>query len=326
MGLNLFSGWMCNSDGSGIEIGVFIDQYCRMYHKKLDFADYMQNDDYQYYYQSQDVIPYMFTSVIGCDDVYNRQYVDQETYSSMVADDDDAVADGYQDAYYQLNNACENLFYSNYVPRSLGDCGDKQSSYQSSNQEDISAYYQQQQQQQQQNQQNQQWGNGYNANGQDQDAQQEEANGQSMYQYVTNTQAQQMLYNTYNHNGGDYTYDLSYDLSVQDLLDGAATCEAVSNKFNGKKASNVYSGGNAFWKYAGGGGNLFSRNGDSFFQTPNARLSPIEITLIVLASIVATAFLMNYTRKQVIKRKIKKAPVDVYVRATDDKDAPLIIS
>jgi hypothetical protein len=53
----------------------------------------------------------------------------------------------------------------------------------------------------------------------------------------------------------------------------------------------------------------------------------MEIAWIVLLSMAATAFFMHWTRKLVIKRRLKKQRVEkeVYVR-TDDRGAPLIIS
>jgi hypothetical protein len=123
-----------------------------------------------------------------------------------------------------------------------------------------------------------------------------------------------MLYNTY----GESVDWYGYDISAQDVLDGASTCEAVSNKYsNSKRMFN--GGGGGFWN-----GGIW-HNGDTALQTPMAALSPLEIAWIVLASVAATALFMHFTRKHLIKRK-RKAQKEVYVVGSDDKGQPLIIT
>lgn len=35
---NLYAGFMCNADGSGIEVGLFLDEYCSIYTKEQSFS------------------------------------------------------------------------------------------------------------------------------------------------------------------------------------------------------------------------------------------------------------------------------------------------
>lgn len=167
------------------------------------------------------------------------------------------------------------------------------------------------------------------------------------------------MYNSYGKDASWYTYDLS----ALDVLDGASTCERVKTKWeyygyvtaagveaNTSGISNVYTAQNttgSFWKWVSGSGSSSSSNGasssaastsessrlfptrnnKSSFQTADKKLSPLEIAWIVLASVVVTAAFMHVTRKQILKRKLKKQEPEkeVYVR-TDDKGNPLIIS
>jgi len=263
-GLTLYSGWMCSEDTAGIDVGVFIDPYCRMHQNSISFSSIMENNDYQYVYQSQDIIPMMFDAQIGC-----------------------ANQDGDEDGAEEISELCETIFYGEFAPRSLSDCGTPMNITAEMIADADEAEYQQ-------NNQNQQ-------------------DGQNMYQYL---QSQQMLYNNYGRSNDDWQ---NYDLSAQDVLDGAATCNAVATK-----AASVLE------ESSGGGwmnGGLPWRNGNNAMSTPSARLTPLEIAWIVLVAVMGTALFMHYTRKQIIKRK-KRANEnarEVYQR-TDDKGAPLIIS
>ncbi len=68
---NLFAGFMCNSDGSGIEIGLFLDEYCSIYTKEESFttaAKYSGGDDLTYASQANKIVTYPFINNIDCGD------------------------------------------------------------------------------------------------------------------------------------------------------------------------------------------------------------------------------------------------------------------
>ena len=188
-GLNTYSGWMCNSDGSGIEIGVFIDQYCRMYNRQLNYVSMMVDQDYQYFFQSQDIIPYMFTDIIECRDLSSVQYVDQETYDSLQAQNNYYYGQGSS----SVSDACGYLFLGEAVPRSLSYCGQPRN-YTDAEYAQQQAYFAQNYQQNANN--NAYANNKYNRNnyayGQNNQngGNQAQYNGQNMYQYI---QAQSMV-------------------------------------------------------------------------------------------------------------------------------------
>jgi len=58
----MYSGLMCNAEGTGLEIGLFLDDECLMYTPKLGFADIMQDGDNTYYSMISDVVEFTFTN------------------------------------------------------------------------------------------------------------------------------------------------------------------------------------------------------------------------------------------------------------------------
>ena len=80
----LYGGLICNAAGNGVEIGVFLDEECRLYTNAKSYGALMQQSDYEYYYKSQDIIESLFTSQIECfnddDIIYVNAY--QPVYTS----------------------------------------------------------------------------------------------------------------------------------------------------------------------------------------------------------------------------------------------------
>jgi len=58
----IYSGLMCNAQGTGLEIGLFLDEDCTLYTPKLAFADIMQDADKTYYNMISDVVEFTFTN------------------------------------------------------------------------------------------------------------------------------------------------------------------------------------------------------------------------------------------------------------------------
>lgn len=64
----LYSSLMCNEDGDGIEIGLFLDDACLMYTPKIAYKDVMQESDTMFYNMIANVVEFTFTSVLECYD------------------------------------------------------------------------------------------------------------------------------------------------------------------------------------------------------------------------------------------------------------------
>jgi hypothetical protein len=69
----IYSNLMCNAAGTGIEIGLFLDDECTLYTPKIAFKNIMQSADMTYYSMISDVVEFTFTNEgIEC---YNPEVV-----------------------------------------------------------------------------------------------------------------------------------------------------------------------------------------------------------------------------------------------------------
>jgi hypothetical protein len=53
---------MCNAYGTGLEIGLYLDQDCTLYTTKVAYKDIMQEQDQAYYSMIHDVVEFTFTN------------------------------------------------------------------------------------------------------------------------------------------------------------------------------------------------------------------------------------------------------------------------
>jgi len=117
-GLELYAGLICNADGDGIEVGVFMDGDCTMYSNKMSYASIMSYADQQYYGMSQELVEYMFTNDFSCyqpEIVYTNPYEEQE---------EEEQQDDYQE--YEAPEAaewCEQLMNGEFEATNMYDCG-----------------------------------------------------------------------------------------------------------------------------------------------------------------------------------------------------------
>jgi hypothetical protein len=68
----LYSSLMCNQDGDGIEIGLFLDDECLMYTTTVPYKDVMQDSDIMFYNMIEAVVEFTFTTDFEC---YNPEVV-----------------------------------------------------------------------------------------------------------------------------------------------------------------------------------------------------------------------------------------------------------
>ena len=100
---NLYGGLLCNSDGSGVEIGVFLDEDCTLYPTEKSFQNIMSNDDSNYYSKASELIQHMFTTDVSCG-ADNTEYTNP--YDNEGADEDDAD----EDDEAEVGEWCQDLF------------------------------------------------------------------------------------------------------------------------------------------------------------------------------------------------------------------------
>jgi hypothetical protein len=62
----LYAGLICNSDGTGVEVGVFLDNACTLYTTSASFSSILTSDDTAYLEKASELITYMFTTDIPC--------------------------------------------------------------------------------------------------------------------------------------------------------------------------------------------------------------------------------------------------------------------
>lgn len=113
---NLFAGFMCNSDGSGIEIGLFLDEYCSIYTKEQSFsaaATYSGGDELTYASQANKIVTYPFINNIDCGDTM--------TFATPWG-----AVQNNGNYYTSVSSYCTSLFGSGAI--NLDDCTDAGSS------------------------------------------------------------------------------------------------------------------------------------------------------------------------------------------------------
>ncbi|KAG7370066.1 hypothetical protein IV203_027812 [Nitzschia inconspicua] len=134
----LYSGLMCNADGDGLEIGLFLDDDCLMYTPKVAYKDVMQTADETYYGMIYDVMEFTFTNdgiecydpeVVWYNEVdYSYQQQNGEQQQQQQQDEDNGEAPEAAEWCRELvkDNAAVNLYdCDGYAPdENGGDEGD----------------------------------------------------------------------------------------------------------------------------------------------------------------------------------------------------------
>jgi len=92
----LYSGFMCNEDGSGVEIALFLDEECSIYTSKQSFQNVASEYDQAYMNEAADIITYPFLNAISCSAESN--FLSYQEYYEMGQN-------------YQYDNANQNQDY-----------------------------------------------------------------------------------------------------------------------------------------------------------------------------------------------------------------------
>jgi len=85
-GNELFVGFLCNADGNGVELGLFLDEECILYVASEPYSNYMSYFDQTYVEMTKEIIEFTFSNaVLSCKDqeiVYTTQDLgDYNTYN-----------------------------------------------------------------------------------------------------------------------------------------------------------------------------------------------------------------------------------------------------
>ena len=142
----MYSGFVCNADGTGVELGLFLDEECILYMPNEAYTNYMSYFDQTYAEMTKEIIEFTFSNaVLSCKEeeyVYTTQNLgnyDMYNYQNWNGDDDD-----------DLNEWCDMLINGDYTPVDISSCGVfGESSYY--NNQDYNSQYEQYQQQYGQN-------------------------------------------------------------------------------------------------------------------------------------------------------------------------------
>lgn len=62
----VYAGFMCNEDGSGVDIATFLDENCMIYNSHTSFKTVATDDDKTMMYAASDMITYPFLHQINC--------------------------------------------------------------------------------------------------------------------------------------------------------------------------------------------------------------------------------------------------------------------
>ena len=136
---NPYAGMMCNSDGSGMEIGIFMDAYCTIYDSSRTYKDIIKNGSPQktYYQLTKGLMEFTFTQPIECKaheytepdfdsradyEYYQQQQQQQQEDTSQYYSDAEEFYNAYsqqQDENYQQANESyqeqSDAYYSYYM-------------------------------------------------------------------------------------------------------------------------------------------------------------------------------------------------------------------
>ena len=237
--IGLYAGWLCNADGTGVQVGLFLDNQCRMYHSQLSYANVADQDTYWTMLGAAKIIPAMFATTVDCADDGDQDV----TYVSKYE---------YQ-MYMQNNNNGNNNNNNNNNNNGNNNQAQQQQVQYDDEGNAIYGYYDQN-------------GDFVEYDGNQQNQQQDGGDASELCQAIfdgDNFKAKsigncgdEVGYQDYNNaaNGNYYHYDwYQYDMSRTTGWDQSAICNTMAQKFiNGELTqSNVIDeeGSGAFFNY-----------------------------------------------------------------------------
>jgi hypothetical protein len=109
--------FMCNADGNGVEIGVFLDEDCTIYDSKVHFGDVMSQSDYYFFTQSKANVEYIFDNSFSC---FNPEitYVNPDKYEELAANQ----GENESDEFVEAAEWCQSVFQGSAQPMDFTSC------------------------------------------------------------------------------------------------------------------------------------------------------------------------------------------------------------
>lgn len=114
--------FVCNADGTGVEIGTFLDEDCTIYDSKIHFGNVMSQSDYYFYTQSKSNIEYIFENSFSCYDP-EVTYVNPNQYANLATQNQNEAVNEGEEAP-QAGEWCWNIFNGNVEPVNMNECND----------------------------------------------------------------------------------------------------------------------------------------------------------------------------------------------------------
>ncbi|CAJ1950734.1 unnamed protein product [Cylindrotheca closterium] len=110
----LYAGLMCNADGTGIEVGIFMDEECSVWNPSKSFMSILVEGTlpYFYYTKTKNLVQFIFTKQIGCGETEYTVPYDDEAYD-YGKNYNSYEYDKY--GYSQANDGCQYLFEGNVL-------------------------------------------------------------------------------------------------------------------------------------------------------------------------------------------------------------------
>jgi hypothetical protein len=137
----LYAGFMCNEDGSGVDIALFLDEDCTVYNANIGYNTIASDYNRAVMYAATDMITYPFLHRINC----NGQY----TYLSMDDYREQVSMYGYyknneQNAEGELSAYCSSIYEGGEAGKAiaLNDCdADGEKDERAEGDEEVTMYY-----------------------------------------------------------------------------------------------------------------------------------------------------------------------------------------
>jgi hypothetical protein len=103
-GMELYGGFMCNGDGSGVELAVFLDEDCTVYTTTQSYSALVAGTyAYQYMYAAADIVVYPFMNEIDC------LYSEYASPGDAADGEEDAAAEGDDAEEPEAQEFCQQL-------------------------------------------------------------------------------------------------------------------------------------------------------------------------------------------------------------------------